>query len=356
MRHEEPLLRRMARGVVLAVLVTAVAWLSGCGYKTRPVPPQEVVPRPITDLRYTLTEKGVTLTWTYPKETVKGTPITGIDAFLLYRAVVPKDDYCAGCPLPFGEPMVIDGGEVPKDGVRQGVWSSSLLRPGHRYFFKIRSRLGWWTESADSNVVSFLWEIPVKAPAGLQAEAGDGEVGLRWRPVTEKIDSSPVEGEVRYQVYRAAAGGPFQALGRPVTETAFTDTTAKNGVTYYYQVQAVEVAGTDTVAGGMSEPVSARPRDLTPPPPPGGVRALRTAKGVKVFWDPVEDADLKGYRVYRRVDGGKPQLVGEVLHPYTLFTDEAVPDAKRWYYSVTSFDHQDPANESVASPEALVRR
>ena len=62
----------MAKRVFLSlpaalILLTA---LGGCGFKTLPVAPQAVVPVPITDLRYELSEKGVTLYLSYPIETV----------------------------------------------------------------------------------------------------------------------------------------------------------------------------------------------------------------------------------------------------------------------------------------------
>ena len=56
---------------LLCVLLAALL-VGGCGYKTMPVPPQEIVPTAITDLRYELDEKGVTLTWTYPAEDREG--------------------------------------------------------------------------------------------------------------------------------------------------------------------------------------------------------------------------------------------------------------------------------------------
>ena len=46
------------------LLVLVVSWVAGCGYKTMPVPPGEIVPKVITDLRYELNERGVTLFWT----------------------------------------------------------------------------------------------------------------------------------------------------------------------------------------------------------------------------------------------------------------------------------------------------
>ena len=48
----------------LTLLVLIIFGVAGCGYKTMPIPPGEIVPKAITDLRYELDEKGVTLNWT----------------------------------------------------------------------------------------------------------------------------------------------------------------------------------------------------------------------------------------------------------------------------------------------------
>ena len=49
------------RRQIIALLLVALIGVSGCGKKTRPVPPDTVLPAPITDLSYQLDEKGVTL-------------------------------------------------------------------------------------------------------------------------------------------------------------------------------------------------------------------------------------------------------------------------------------------------------
>ncbi|WP_457573857.1 fibronectin type III domain-containing protein [Desulfolithobacter sp.] len=344
-------------GVLLGVVVILLALLSGCGYKTDPVPPGEVMPEPVTDLRYQLSERGVTLTWSYPTRTVTGDRLEQIDSFAIYRAVVPAKDYCDTCPIPFGQPILVPGGTVPVEGTRTGRFESTLLRPGHLYFFKVRARSGWWAESDDSNIVSFLWHIPLKAPTGLRARAEDSRIVLAWQPVVSHLDSSPVTGPVQYQVYRSTDGGTFEPLDGPVQATRFVDTAVVNGRKYFYHVQALERFERGIVGGGTSADVAVSPVDRTPPAPPTGVRAIRTGKGIKVFWEPVPDRDLRGYRVYRRLSGDRaPELVGEVNAPYTMFIDRtALHRGQRLYYSVSSIDGARPANESISSPEVMIR-
>ena len=151
-----------------ALLFTGTLFLvAGCGYKTAPVPPDSIVPKAINDLRYSVSEKGVTLNWTFPKETIRGTDLTDISTFDVYRAVVPLNDYCPTCPIPFNEPIQVAGGLVDPESNRQGTYETSLLRSGHKYFFKVHARTSWWAASPDSNIVSFIWHTPAKGPEGV---------------------------------------------------------------------------------------------------------------------------------------------------------------------------------------------
>lgn len=341
---------------LLALLLLAVSGMNGCGYKTMPVPPDEIVPKAITDLRYELNEKGVLLSWTYPAETVKGEQLTDIVSFKLFRAVVPAEQYCESCPIPFAEPITVEGGAVVPDKPKTGVYQDTLLRPGHLYFFKVRSASGWWAESADSNVVSFMWDIPPASPKTIEATVADRKVTLRWSPVTTHIDGTMIKEPVRYQVHRSEGGGPFILVGDLQTGQEFADAKVENGRKYQYKVQAVTMYDKGQVGGGVSPVVTAIPVDQTPPPVPSGIQGVRTANGVKVVWEKVDAVDLKGYRVYRRLpEGGKPVMVGEVNAPFTMFDDTSLPEADMWFYSVSSIDNASPVNESRPSAEVEVR-
>ncbi len=345
----------MQSGVV--ILVCSVLLLGGCGFKDRPVAPQQVLPRPVTDLHHQLSEKGVTLFWSYPVETESGDELTEISEFVIYRAVVPIEDYCATCPIPFGPPITLDGGTLPHGRKKTARYQSSLLRPGSLYFFKVRSKSGWWAESKDSNIVKFMWNTPPLAPTGLTVTAGDKQNVLSWNPVTALIDGEKVSEKVRYQVLRSTGGGQLVPVGQLLDDTTFTDNAVENNRNYFYQVQTVSLYEEGKVAGGVSASVAATPLDKTPPAVPAGVRGVTTGVGIKIFWSPVADKDVKGYRVYRRLPGERiPQLAGEVLLPYNMFIDRNPPaGAAKMHYSVSSIDKMIPANESVRSPEVMVK-
>lgn len=352
----------MIRGrgqVVRQCLATAVLGslllLGSCGYKDKPVPPTGLIPRPIVDLSAQLDDQGATLQWSAPAQTVSGEPVSTIDSFLLYRYQVREQDYCRTCPIPFDTPQTLPGGGWSAEGPRTSSYQAGALQPGYRYVFKVRSKIGWWIESQDSNLVTFLWQTPPLAPEGLRALGGDGKNTLKWQPVTHRRDATPLTDPLTYQLYRRVDGNDPAKLGGPTAASGFTDRAVENGRSYGYQVQALTTSAEGTVIGGpLSAMVTVQPLDRTAPAPPGDVQGLRTEVGVKIFWTQVEGADLGGYRVYRRAGGEKLQLVGEVALPYTLYIDRTAPAQGPLFYAVASIDTQVPANESPRSSEVQV--
>ena len=91
--------------------------------------------------------------------------------------------------------------------------------------------------SANSNQASATPAAPVNVPsvpAGLQAIAGNAQVGLSW---------TASNGATSYNVKRSTtSGGPYTTVASPTT-ASYTDMGLTNGTAYYYVVSAVNSAG-----------------------------------------------------------------------------------------------------------------
>ncbi len=343
------------RAIVCVLAVSFV--LTGCGYKDMPVAPDTVVPLAISDLSFTATKDGGRLSWSYPVKTVQGDAIDSISSFELYLAEVPIKSYCGTCPIPFGKPLSVEAGAVFDGKVRKKAeYLLRSLQPNVKYFYKVKSRTSWLAASADSNIVSFVWSAPALAPTGLEVTLGDGRIDLAWQPVTGLTSGKTTDKPVVYQVLRGLGDGTLTRLGEPVSTPAFTDRQVKNGVRYRYAVRALVSEAGEMVEGLVSEAIAAVPRDMSPPAIPSGVSVVETAAGKKIFWTEVDDADLGGYRIYRRASNEDDfQLVGEVKPGILLFVDKQTNEGLRYYYTVSAIDRATPPNESMQSRPASHR-
>jgi hypothetical protein len=88
--------------------------------------------------------------------------------------------------------------------------------------------------------------LPLSAPTGLTATAGNAQVSLTWNASS---------GATSYNVYSATTnGGPYTEITN-VTTLSYTNTGLSNGTTYYYVVTAVNSSG----QSGDSNQASAAP-------------------------------------------------------------------------------------------------
>jgi fibronectin type 3 domain-containing protein len=105
-------------------------------------------------------------------------------------------------------------------------------------------------ESAESNQLSAAaWSVP-GAPALATAKGVKGGVALTWAPPASN-GGTAVTG---YRIYRGSTSGGEALLATVANVTSYTDATAPNGKTSYYQVAAVNAMGT----GARSNELSAK--------------------------------------------------------------------------------------------------
>jgi hypothetical protein len=142
-------------------------------------------------------------------------------------------------------------------------------------------------------------------------------------------------------------------------ELTLTDQSFDWERTYYYHADTLTVisqAGKPDmrVEGDDTPEVKIFAHDIFPPAVPAGVQAVFSGAGQQAFidliWDPVTDADLSGYNVYRHEEGGAPVRVNSEPVRTPAFRDVQVVSGKKYFYSVSAMDLR--GNESGRSEEA----
>lgn len=163
---------------------------------------------------------------------------------------------------------------------------------------------------------------PPTVPTGLGAAAtSPTSVDLTW-----SASSDPESGVASYNIYRD--GSPVGSS----TTTSFTDTGVQGGITYSYQVSAVNGEGLESgrsTAASVTTPV---PVDTTPPTVPAGLAATTpSATSVGLTWSAASDPEsgVVSYNIYR---DGSP--LGSSTT--TGFTDGGVQAGTTYSYQVSA--------------------
>ncbi len=79
--------------------------------------------------------------------------------------------------------------------------------------------------------------------------------------------------------------------------------------------------------------------DITPPATPLNLRVTTwSAESVSLEWDPVADADLYAYDLYREEAGGTPAWLARVLAPGVTYVDTDVTTGQTYTYTVQALD------------------
>ena len=138
--------------LALTIWLAAMIWW-GCGKKGPPVPPSGNKPPAVKDLRYSISENTIKLSWTNPKTTEKAkSPAAG---FLIYRYQQPVvERECPNCPVIFKKIGDVPAGGAGRNGLQPLIFTQSL-EPGYRYIYKVKAYDDEGLGSRDSNYVDF---------------------------------------------------------------------------------------------------------------------------------------------------------------------------------------------------------
>ena len=356
-------MRRVAQG--LAWTASATLMLAACATIGPPQPPSLELPKPPTDLRASRKGDRVNLAWTIPTMTTDRETIRNLGPTRICRGIGEWN----ACNTPVGEIKTSipksKAGAAPKpqasytDTLPQQLESddpSAVIS----YAAQVLNREG--RTAGLSNQVHVPLARTLAPPHDFQARVAKEGIVLSW--AGETVSVVPADVQYVYRVYRRAEGSSERVLAGEApagVETSFTiiDANVEWQKTYYYHAEAVTVIRPNSspleIEGDDTPEIKVFADDVFPPTVPAALQAVYSGPGQKPFidlvWAPVTDADLAGYKVYRREEGTTtPVKLNADLIKAPAYRDENVAPQKKYFYSVSAVDVR--GNESARSEEA----
>ena len=360
----------------LAALSATLA-LAGCGTPGAPQPPSLNLPAPVDDLAANRAGNQVALTWTMPKKNTEKLLLKGNVSMRLCRKEGAGACEAAGADL-----SLAPGADGAFTDTLSAALSAGEPRP-LTYFVELRNRNG--RSAGLSNAAVVLAGVAPAPVAGLTAEVRKQGVLLRWTNLAAAQDFSAIR--LHRKLLTPPTAKPHEGLlapqPEPVEQNLLVEATAtgrtsarsqtldKNirfGQSYEYRAQRIARVTVDgktlELAGPLSPAVRVEALDVFPPEVPAGLAAVATTGetapqfAIDLSWQPVTDANLAGYAVYRCEGEAAWQRISsaEPLVP-PAFHDTQLQPGHTYRYAVSAIGqngHESPrsaeAEESVPNP------
>jgi hypothetical protein len=295
-----------------------------CGKVGDPQPPFIRIPEAVEDLNATQIGSNVVITWTNPARNIDGSAATNL----------------ARIQIRSGEEKIATV-NVSEAGKPQAY--SYSVPTGTAATFNVIVETSKGKMSKGSNVVSIKTvDVPGRVRQ-LRGVFDQLRITLTW----DKPQEHPELAD-KYVVTRSDRPGESET----VPETHYEDQQYQRVKMITYQVTPIRRVGDQTVTGFTSEPYSVLVEDKTPPRTPTGLELTPSDNSAFLTWDANDEADLKGYHVYRSGSaGGDFKLVSTGINVPNTFMD---PDYKPGtYYSISAeddFGNESPRSAAVGGP------
>lgn len=294
--------------------------MAGCGYVGDPLPPALYIPLAVSDVRAVERGPEIIVEFTPPQLTTENLPLKE----------PPKVEIFAGpIPEPFAVESWAAGAKLAAEKFPAKDWA------GQKIVIAVRSQGSSGRFSAWSNFATITVVPPLPQPT---------EWTVAGAPNGLKV-TGPV-GASKLRVYRKSEGEEQPRLLATANGREWTDTTAEFGKKYLYRIQTAVTAGEGEAESELSGERPITYEDKFAPAPVAGLAAIPGVNSVELAWDRATEADLKGYQVYRALEGGAFEKLGE-LQAAPSFRDTTGVAGKKYRYQVTAVDVA--GNESTPS-------
>jgi len=355
----------------LVIAAALCMLLSGCAQTGAPLPPSLELPKPVSDLRAVRKGNSVTLTWSEPVLTTDHERIRSLGSTRICRSaevdITACDHPAALVPAPPPASKKSGSRSQAKPSAPQvftDLLPSGALSGGVQsdltYAVEVLNRSGRGAGPSNRVRIPAIRTLP--APVDLAVQLNEDGALLRW---TSAGESSGSGAELRYRIYRRDESSGKETMAGEVPAGAAGQATFLDTIewekTYVYRITAVSIvqrpSGEVQIEGDDSPSVRVVAHDVFPPAVPAGVQAVYSGEGQKPFidliWAPVASADLAGYNIYRREEGGSAPTAVKLnseLVKAPSYRDTVVSAGKTYLYSVSAADVR--GNESARSEEA----
>ncbi|HEX9024105.1 MAG TPA: lipoprotein [Geobacteraceae bacterium] len=240
----------------IALIISILLLLAGCGRKGKLIPPEALLPAPINDLLVAQKGESFQLSWSIPSREEGGRALKDLAGFQLYkREVLPAEEDCELCPNAYHLLRSIDLAylqNVRRFGNRLYVNDADVLT-NTTYQYKILSVRKDGTPSRSSNKARIRKVVPPPAPR-LTARFSVTGVSLQWvagsMPATVKV--------LGFNIYRRRGDAPPALLpinDTPMTGSEYEDMRLERGVSYAYSLRTVAEVEGEKVESALSNEV-----------------------------------------------------------------------------------------------------
>jgi len=331
-----------ARIAVDGVDVTALALIGPAGFSFTPAPPLSSGPHAVIARIQDRAGNLGTLSWSFivagpppapvnlaatpsnSRVVLAWTPVAGATGYKVFRAA-------ASGAYAFASPLA--------SGIATPSFTDATAVNGTTYFYVVEATNASG-DSVPSNEASAMPNGNPSAPTNLVATAGNAQVSLTW---------AASSGALTYKVFRAQVSNGYvfsSPLASGLPTAGYLDSTAVNGTTYFYVVEATTAAGDS----GPSNEASAAPNGA--PAAPVLQSAVAGDGFVSLSWTAVPGAI--SYKLFRSTTSGiYPAAPLASGLPGTGFSDATVANGTSYFYVVkaTNAGGDSPAsNERSAMP------
>ena len=369
-----PRMKSCVRTAAPLLIGMLLSFLAGCATPRPPLAPSLELPKPVSDLHGTRKSDKVTLFWSVPVKTTDNTRVRHLGPILVCRSLEFAINRCdpvgtvepASLPAPAPAPTKSKNGKTQTQPV-QASYADVLLPkfvqmdPTGFATYAVSVQNTDLRSAGLSNQIRIPLVPTLPPPSDLRATVTSDGVTLTWTGVLPELQSPGVT--YIYRIYRHDRASKASSLAGelPVilaAEPRFVDSGMEWQKTYDYTVTVVSVLNTSRtsvfqVEGDDSSSAQVVVNDTFPPAEPNGLQAVSSGEGQQPFidltWAPNTEADLDGYNVYRRQNGGAWQKINSSPVETPTFQDADVVRGTEYTYSVTAVDLR--SNESSRSAE-----